>query len=124
MSSDGLHRDLTHAIIGSAFEVLKVVGHGLHEKPYENALMVELGLRGLVATQQRKFPVYYKGVKIGEYVPDLLVNDVVIVDTKTVDRITAVETGQMLNYLKITQLSVGLILNFKRPKLEYYRVVL
>ena len=61
---------------------------------------------------------------VGEFVPDLLVNGVVVVDTKTIDRITDVERGQMLNYLRITKLGVGLILNFKHPKLEWERMVL
>ncbi len=66
----------------------------------------------------------YKSVKVGEYIPDLIVFDEIVVDTKTIDRITDVERGQILNYLKITQLRVGLLLNFKHPKLEWERLVL
>ncbi len=116
--------ELTHAIIGAAFEVLNGLGHGLHEKPYENALVVEFGLRGITVEQQRNFPVVYKGVQVSEYVPDLLVSSSVIVDTKVVDRITEVERGQIINYLRITKLRVGLIVNFHKPKLEWERVVL
>ncbi len=113
----------THAIIGCALEVLKVLGHGLLEKPYENALVVELGLRGITWCQQPRYDVVYKGVMVGEYVPDLTVFDRVVVDTKTVDQIGNHELGQMLNYLKITGLQVGLILNFKYARLEWKRVV-
>ncbi|MBS0631635.1 MAG: GxxExxY protein [Verrucomicrobia bacterium] len=113
----------THAIIGCAFEVLNEVGHGLHEKPYENALVVEFGLRGLPFEQQRRYEVRYKQVPIGEFVPDLIVGSTVVVDTKVIDRITDLERGQMLNYLRITKLRVGLIINFKRPKLEWERIV-
>jgi GxxExxY protein len=116
--------ELTHAIIGAAFEVLNVLGHGLHEKPYENALVVEFGLRGLALEQQRRFPVLYKGVQVSEYVPDLLVAAAVIVDAKVIERITDLERGQMMNYLRITKLRVGLIINFHKPKLEWERVVL
>jgi GxxExxY protein len=116
--------ELTHAIVGAAFEVLNSVGHGLHEKPYENAMIVELGLRGLAFEQQRRFPVSYKGVAIGEFVPDLIVGSSVVVDAKVIERITDLERGQMLNDLRICRLHVGLIINFKKPKLEWERVVL
>ncbi len=111
-------------IVACGMEVLNVLGHGLLEKPYENALMVEFGLRGIPAVQQPRFDVVYKGVTVGEYMPDLIVCDKVVVDTKVIDHITDHELGQMLNYLKITALPVGLILNFKRAKLEWKRVVL
>ncbi len=115
---------LTHAIIGAAFEVLNALGHGLHEKPDENALVVELGRRGLAYDQQRRFPVLYKGVRVAEYIPDLLVGSAVVVDAKVTERITDYERGQMLNYLRIASLRVGLILNFHQPKLEWERVIL
>lgn len=105
-------------------EVLNGLGHGLHEKPYENALVVEFGLRKLRTGQQRRFEVNYKGVPVGEFIPDLIVDDAVIVDAKVIETIGAIERGQMLNYLRITKLRVGLILNFKRPKLEWERVIL
>ncbi len=119
-----LHGKLVYAVVGCAMEVIREIGHGLHEKPYENALAVEFSLRKIPFDQQRRFPVIYKGVQIGEFVPDLLVAESVIVDTKVIDRITDVERGQMLNYLRISKLRVGVILNFKKSKLEWERVVL
>ena len=113
----------TEAVIGCAFEVLKELGHGLLEKPYENALVVEFGLRGIQCEQQRRYDVLYKAVKVGEYVPDLIAFGTVVVDAKVIDRITDIELGQTLNYLKITGHRVGLILNFRRPRLEWKRVV-
>lgn len=113
----------THAIIGCAMEVLKVLGHGLLEKPYENALAVELRLRGIPWRQQPRYDVTYKGVMVGEYVPDLTAFGSVVIDTKTIDRIGNHELGQMLNYLKIAGFQVGLILNFKNARLEWKRVV-
>jgi GxxExxY protein len=110
--------------VGSALEVLKHLGHGLHEKPYENALVVEFRLKQLRIDQQRRFELSYKGVHVGEFVPDLVVEDSVIVDTKVIDRITGFERGQMLNYLRLTQLKVGVIINFHKPKLEWERIVL
>jgi GxxExxY protein len=119
-----LFKEEVFQIVGCAMEVLNELGHGLLEKPYENALVVEFGLRGIPYTQQPRFDVIYKGVKIGDYIPDLIVFEKIVVDAKTIDRITDVERGQILNYLKITQLKVELILNFKKPKLEWERLVL
>ena len=127
MNTDGhglLNEDETRQIIGCAMEVLNGLGHGLLEKPYENALVVEFGLRGISFKQQPRFDVVYKSVKVGEYIPDLIAFDRVVVDTKVIEKITDLEMGQILNYLKITGLKVGLILNFKRPKLEWKRIVL
>ena len=111
-------------VAGCAMEVLNELGHGLLEKPYENALVVEFGLRGISFRQQPNFDVLYKGVAVGKYIPDLITHDKLVVDTKVIDRISDHELGQMMNYLKITGLEVGLILNFKRAKLEWKRVVL
>ena len=114
----------THAIIGCAFEVLNELGHGLNEQCYENALVVEFRLRGISFSQQRQFEVLYKNERVGLFIPDLIAFDQVIVDAKVIDRITDVERGQMLNYLRITKLRVGLILNFKHSRLEWERIVL
>jgi GxxExxY protein len=113
----------TEAIIGCAFEVLNELGHGLLEKPYENAMVVEFGLRAIGCEQQRRYDVLYKTVKVGEYVPDLIAFGCIVVDAKVIERITDHELGQMLNYLKITGHPVGLILNFHRARLEWKRVV-
>jgi GxxExxY protein len=112
-----------YTVIGAALEVLKEVGHGFHEKPYENALVVELGSRGIVCQQQTRFDVMYKGVKVSEYIPDLIAG-MIVIDTKVIPAITDHERGQMLNYLRITRLSVGLILNFRHAKLQWERIVL
>jgi len=111
-------------IVGCAMEVLNELGHGLLEKPYENALVVELGLRGIHLRQQPRYRVQYKGTFVGDYVPGLIVHGKIIVDTKVIDQITKNELGQVMNYLKITGLKLGLILNFKHAKLEWKRVVL
>lgn len=116
--------DVTHKIIGAAMEVLNVLGHGLLEKPYENALVVELKLQEIKCVQQPRYEVVYKKVGVGEYIPDLIADGMVVVDTKVIDRITDHELGQMLNYLKITHLPVGIILNFQYAKLQWKRVIL
>jgi len=111
-------------IIGCAIEVLNTLGHGLFEKPYENALVVEFLLRNIPVKQQPSFDVLYKGKKIGLFVPDLIAFDSVVVDTKVIERISDHERGLMLNYLRITSLRVGVILNFKHRKLEWDRIAL
>ena len=111
-------------VVGCAMEVLNVLGPGLLEKPYENAMVVEFGLKGIPYTQQPRYEVMYKGVSVGEYIPDLITHGQLVVDAKVIDRITDLEIGQMLNYLKITGFSVGIILNFRRSKLEWQRIVL
>ncbi|MEA3358949.1 MAG: GxxExxY protein [Thermodesulfobacteriota bacterium] len=119
-----IYKEEVFQIVGCAIEVLNTLGYGLLEKPYENALVVEFGLRSVPFQQQPRYSVIYKTVKVGEYIPDLIVLDKIVVDTKTIDRITNTEKGQILNYLKITGLKVGLILNFKHAKLEWERLVL
>jgi GxxExxY protein len=116
--------DQTYAVIGAAIEVLNQLGHGIYEKPYENALVIELGLREICCQQQARFDVIYKTIKVGEYIPDLIAAGKIIVDTKVIDRITNHERGQMINYLRITRLPLGLIFNFRYAKLQWERLVL
>jgi GxxExxY protein len=111
-----LAKEEVFQIVGCAIEVLNALGHGLVEKPYENALAVEFGLRNVPFRQQPLFDVLF--------IPDLIAFDGVVVDTKVIDRITDHERGLMLNYLRITHLRVGVILNFKHAKLEWERIVL
>ena len=117
-------KDEVYQVVGSAIEVLKGIGHGLLEKPYENALVVEFGLKKIAFQQQSRFEVLYKNVKVGEYIPDLIVFNQIIVDIKVIDRIGNQERGQIINYLKITGLKLGLVLNFKNSRLEWERIIL
>ena len=119
-----LYKNEVFQIVGSAIEVLNMLGHGLVEKPYENALVVELRSRNIPVRQQPVFDVLYEEQKVGLFIPDLIAFDAVVVDAKVVDQITDHERGLILNYLRITQLRVGLILNFKHRKLEWERIVL
>ena len=123
MDADFIYKKETDAFIGSAFDVLNEIGHGFHEKPYENSLVVEFKRRNRSFLQQTRYPILYRGVKVSENIPDLIAFELVIVDTKVIERITDLEIGQILNYLRITGLPVGLILNFKNPRLEFRRVV-
>ena len=122
--SELLFKDEVYQIVGCAMEVLNELGHGLYEKPYENGLVVEFGLRKIPFAQQPHYNIVYKQVTVGEYVPDLIAFGAVVVDAKVIETITDHERGQMVNYLKITGHRVGVILNFRRAKLEWERIVL
>ena len=119
-----LFKNEVYQIVACAIEVLNILGHGIVEKPYENALVVEFRLRGISFQQQPVFDVVYKGNKVGLFVPDLIAFNAIVVDTKVIDKISDHERGLMLNYLRITKLRLGIILNFKHAKLEWERLVL
>lgn len=119
-----LEKDLVFRIIGCAMAVHNELGHGLREKTYENSLALEFKYQGIEYSKQTRFPVYYRNEAVDEFIPDLVVEKRVIVDTKTVETIIDEHRGTMLNYLKITGLKVGLIINYKHRKLEWERLVL
>ena len=119
-----LFREEVHRLVGCAMEVLNEIGHGFHEKIYENALVVEFELCAIPCEQQKPFDVVFKTKVVGTYVPDLICFGQIIVDTKTIECITDDERGKMINYLKVTGLQLGLIINFKHRKLEWERIVL
>jgi len=116
--------DITYAINGAVFEVNRLLGPGFLEKVYENALMVELKKRGLKARSQVPIEVSYKGKMVGEYIGDILVEDKVLVELKTVEQLNKIHEAQLLNYLKATGFQVGLLVNFKHEKAEIKRMVL
>ena len=119
-----LLKDEVFQVVGCAIEVLNTLGHGLVEKPYENALVIEFLLRKIPFQQQPPFDVVYKGQKIGIFVPDLIAFNSLVVDTKVIEKISDHERGLMLNYLRITGLRVSVIFNFKHSKLEWQRIAL
>ena len=116
--------DITYEIRGALFEVNNILGPGFLEKVYENALLIELKKRGLKARCQAPIKVTYKEAPVGEYYADLLVEDKIIVELKTVDNLNKNHEAQLLNYLKATGIPIGLLVNFKNPKVEIKRLVL
>ena len=122
--SDYVENDLVYKVTGAAMNVLNELGHGLREKTYERALCIELGLNDIPWTSQNVHEVYYKGLHIDDYVPDIEIPEHLIVELKTVDKICDEHVGQVLNYLRITGLDAGIILNFAHPKLEWRKIVL
>src|SRR5688500_17553313 len=117
------HKELSHDIIGAAMKVLNTLKPGLDEKLYENALVIELRKRGHRVDQQKQFPVYYEGQGIGVLIPDLIVDDAVIVDPKVVTAFNETHIAKMIGYLAITGLQLALLLSFKEAKLQWKRIV-
>ncbi len=109
---------ISEQIIGSAIEVHRDLGPGLLESPYHTALCVELAHRGIRFERQPAIPLEYRGARIGDYIPDLIVERTVVVEVKSVLRFEDVFTAQMLTYLRLTHLRVGLITNFNKRLLR------
>ena len=123
-NSELLCKEEVFQIVGCGMNILNELGHGYHEKPYENSLVVEFKLRDIPFKQQPSYDLIYKGNKVGQFTPDLIAFDAVIVDAKVIDRISVFERGLLLNFLWITRLHVGVIMNFRNPRLEWERIVL
>ena len=115
--------ELSEKIIGAAFEVSNVLGAGFLEKVYENALNVELKLSGLQTQQQAPLKIYYKDELVGDYFADILVENQIIVELKTVKEFDEIHIAQCLNYLKITGLKLCLLINFSKPRIDIKRIV-
>lgn len=118
-----VHKDLSYKIVGLAIQVRKELGHGFLEKVYENALMVLLEENGIKAEQQTEVNVYFHGRELGKYFPDILVENSIILELKTIDSISTYEKAQTLNYLKATGFKLALILNFAKEGLFHERLV-
>ena len=124
MNADMNINDLTYQINGAIFEVSRTLGAGFLEKVYEKALMIELKERRMRAINQAPIKVSYKDAIVGEYFADILVEDKVIIELKTVENLSKLHEAQILNYLKATGIQLGFLVNFIHPKAEIKRMVL
>jgi len=118
-----IHKDLTYKVIGCAMEVHRELGYGFLEKVYENAMMVQLKKEGVEAKQQQGVSVQFAGETVGEYFADILIEDKIIVELKAVDSLIKPHFAQVLNYLKATNIKVGLLLNFGPQGLQHKRFI-
>lgn len=114
---------ISQRVIRCAFDVSNTLGVGFLEKVYENALCIELKRAGLRFQSQKPIVVNYKGSQIGEYVADVIVESKLLLELKALSMLCSSHDAQVMNYLKATNLSVGLLLNFGRPKLGIKRIV-
>ena len=117
------YKDFTETIIGCAYRVYNKMGFGFLESVYEKCLLIELLKAGLDAESQKPITVYYESEIVGEFVADIMVNDTIILELKSVRRIIKAHEVQLVNYLVATEKPVGLILNFGEKKVEIKRKV-
>ncbi len=110
------HSDITEKIIKCFYKVYNSLGYGFLEKVYENAMFLELKNLGLFVEKQKQIKVYYKNEQVGEYYADLIISESVIVELKAAESLCEAHEFQLINYLKATEIEVGLLLNFgKEP---------
>ncbi|SFE51875.1 GxxExxY protein [Thermoflexibacter ruber] len=117
-----LHQEITDAIIKTYYDVCNELGYGFLEKVYQNSMYLELKHRGFQMEAQKQIKVYYKGIEVGEYYADLVVNGVIILELKASEVLVYENELQLLNYLRATDKEVGLLLNFGK-KAEFKRLI-
>ena len=117
------HKEITQEIIGASFDVFRELGYGFLERVYQKAMKVELEIRGLKAETEAEIQDWYKGVIVGDYRADILVNSCVLVELKVSPVINLKDEAQLLNELKATGIKVGLLMNFGKQKVEFIRRV-
>jgi GxxExxY protein len=118
-----IYKELSYRIVGLAMEVYNELGYGFLEKVYENALMYLLRKNGIQSEQQKTIPVLFRGAVVGDYCADIIVEDKILLELKSVESIMSQHRSQILNYLKATGLSLGILLNFGKTGLKYERLV-
>lgn len=116
------HSELTRIILSCCFEVMKELGPGFLERIYKNALLIAMKQKGLQVEVEKLFEVVFRGKTIGRYSADLVVEKTVIVELKCCENIIPEHQSQLFNYLKVSELPIGLLINFRRRKLEYQRL--
>lgn len=117
-----IYQELSNKILEAYFNVLKHLTTGLLESVYENALCIELDEMGIPFERQKHLSVYYKGRVIGEFVPDIVVDNKIILELKSIPELTSANAAQLINYLIITQFKVGYLLNFGEGR-DYKRII-
>lgn len=119
---DFLHSSVSENILGICFEVINELGSGFLENVYKNALFIAMRQKGLKVLVEQPFEVMFRDHKIGKYIADLIVDDLVVVELKCCKSLLPEHQAQLINYLKISGLPVGLLVNFGNQKLEYKRL--
>jgi GxxExxY protein len=114
MNTNYIHSDITSIIIKAFFNVYNKLGYGFLEKVYENALIIEINKLGLECEKQKSIEVFYDGINVGQYFADIIVNNCVIVELKSTEGLAEEHEAQLVNYLRATNMEVGLLLNFGR----------
>ncbi|MEJ2664944.1 MAG: GxxExxY protein [Spirochaetia bacterium] len=118
-----IYKQLSYKILGMAFSVHNILGPGLLESAYEGAMCIELSKAGVPFSRQQVYPLDYKGELIGGYIADLVVDNTIILELKSVQQLNRVMEAQLINYLKLSWLPVGYLINFNSTSLEWKRFV-
>ena len=114
-----LHEKLTEVVLKSYYKVYNTLGYGFLEKVYENAMLIELKRNGIAAVAQKNIKVYYESEEVGDYFADILIEDKIIVELKSTEKLSESHEAQLLNYLKATEIEVGMLMNFgKKPEFK------
>ncbi|MGH2611824.1 MAG: GxxExxY protein [Rhabdochlamydiaceae bacterium] len=116
------HSELTRTILSNCFEVMKELGPGFLERVYKNALLIAMREKGLQIETEKPFDVIFRDKVIGRYSADLIVEKTVIIELKCCENLVREHQAQLFNYLKVSKLPIGLLINFQRRKLEYQRL--
>ena len=124
MSDSFLFKELSYSVIGAAFRVHSTLGCGLPEHCYNRALFIELSSLNISAVQQKLYDVHYAGTKVGHFFADIVVDNSIILELKSDDRLTASHESQLITYLTISGIRVGYLLNFGGASLQFKRLVL
>ncbi len=121
--TDIIYEELSFQVMSAVFEVHNVLGSGFLEKVYENALVKEFRIRGVSVEAQKEIAVSYKGLSVGCYFADILVDRKIIIELKAVERLSRINEAQLLNYLKATGIKLGYLINMGGKSVEYKRLV-
>ncbi len=116
-------KELSHQVLGSVFSVHNLLGPGLLESAYEGALVIDLLRRGIPHSRQKVYPLFYKGELAGAYIADLVVDNKIILELKSVRQLTSVMEAQPINYLVLSKVPVGYLINFRNTKVEWRRFI-
>ncbi len=122
--NDLLERELSSQVVSALFEVHRGMGPGLLESVYESALVVELSDKGFQVERQRQYKAFYKGRLVGEYFADMVVEGKIIMEVKSVLGLNEAMKFQLLNYMRLSGVRVGYLVNFRGARLEYIRLIL
>ena len=118
-----LYGSLSHSVLGACFSVHNILGPGLLESAYEGALVIELAHLGIPFERQKVYPVYYKGELAGAYIADLVVDGKIILELKSVVSLSSVMAAQIINYLRLSKVPVGYLVNFRNTRVQFRRFV-
>ena len=117
------YKELSYRVVGACYSVHNILGPGLLESAYEGALVIEFQRLGIPIQRQKVFPVYYKSELAGAYVADIVVDSSIILELKSVNNLNSIMEAQLLNYLRLSKIPVGYLVNFRNSKVQYKRFV-